>query len=481
MRKRTGSIDKVGERFRVRITDNGQRSTLGIYDTEEEALRQRAAAIDVLTAETEPGDGETVGAWMEKHLAKREKAGVLKDCLKDRGRYGMHIAPHHIASISVKAVKPRHVDDLIEELRDKGLAPQSIINVVHLLSGAFNAGVRRGIMRSNPAWRAKVDRSGITHEPWTYATPEEQDRLIEAAGRHGNAVEFSIGTGLRAGELVTLRLADVHHAAVEPYIVVRFGGVPDQPTKGKRIRQVPLFGRGLAATLRQLRKIEGAPNRHGLLFPSERGGFRRANCIMRWSEWKAILERANLGRPFRWHDLRHTCASSLVSGWWGRSWTLVEVKGMLGHSAVSTTERYAHLSDTALKAAARQTATNWPRHHDAAKNSLEADMGKDSSVPSASRQGRVNSAPDSEAFQGLSKDARGRLLATARQLLEAASEGHADEALTLAGALSDAVLASPAVALALRVKDGGPLALTRALDLASLVVDASAGRKAVAS
>ena len=56
-----------------------------------------------------------------------------------------------------------------------------------------------------------------------------------------------------------------------------------------------------------------------------------------------------------WHSFRHTCAAALVSGMWGRSWTLEEVKGLLGHESISTTERYAHLADSALRKAAAET------------------------------------------------------------------------------------------------------------------------------
>ena len=62
-----------------------------------------------------------------------------------------------------------------------------------------------------------------------------------------------------------------------------------------------------------------------------------------------------LGQPLRWHDLRHTCGASLISGWWGRAWRLEEIKELLGHSDISVTQRYAHLARGALLKAAEQT------------------------------------------------------------------------------------------------------------------------------
>jgi integrase len=57
---------------------------------------------------------------------------------------------------------------------------------------------------------------------------------------------------------------------------------------------------------------------------------------------------AGITRRVRFHDLRHTCASSLVAGWWGRAWRLEEVKAILGHGSVTMTERYAHLAQSVV-------------------------------------------------------------------------------------------------------------------------------------
>jgi integrase len=55
------------------------------------------------------------------------------------------------------------------------------------------------------------------------------------------------------------------------------------------------------------------------------------------------------------HDLRHTCASALLSAQWGRAWTFAEVNEFLGHASVVTTERYAKFAGDALLEAARET------------------------------------------------------------------------------------------------------------------------------
>ncbi len=49
------------------------------------------------------------------------------------------------------------------------------------------------------------------------------------------------------------------------------------------------------------------------------------------------------------HDLRHTCASHLLMGSWGSAWRLEEVRDFLGHESITSTQRYAHLSQDHLQ------------------------------------------------------------------------------------------------------------------------------------
>lgn len=81
-----------------------------------------------------------------------------------------------------------------------------------------------------------------------------------------------------------------------------------------------------------------------------------------------------------WHSLRHTCASMLVSGVWGRRWTLQEVAELLGHRSVSTTERYAHLAEGTIARAARET-TSRPCHAASKTQRATLDSNQWPSVP----------------------------------------------------------------------------------------------------
>lgn len=356
MRKR-GSIDQIANgRFRARMSVHGKQETLGFYDTWDEADRAIQVAVDVEKDTAKDFDGDTLEEFGRKILTRREVKKLIADPDTDWSRWNMHVKPDVIARLAIRRVRTDHLHRWILRLEDKGLGVSTIRNCRTLVSVVFGEAVREGIIRENPCRELRV-RGGKKAADWTYLAPDEQLRLIGAFGEtERHLVAAAIGCGVRAGELVTLRLADVH-VGDDPRIVVRYGSPPDLPTKTRRIRTVPLFGLALAAIRSWLELLpEYCPdNPHGLLFPRPRGGFRSEAHVIKWAGWKAGRDAAKLGRRFRWHDLRHTCASSLVSGWWGRRWSLQEVKEMLGHTTIAVTQRYAHLAESAIAMAGAAT------------------------------------------------------------------------------------------------------------------------------
>src|SRR5262249_21630696 len=57
---------------------------------------------------------------------------------------------------------------------------------------------------------------------------------------------------------------------------------------------------------------------------------------------------------------RHTCASHLLMGTWGTTWTLAEVGAFLGHSDAEVTQRYAKVQATHLREKAAETTRRDP-------------------------------------------------------------------------------------------------------------------------
>lgn len=217
----------------------------------------------------------------------------------------------------------------------KGTANRSLDLLASILAFAVND----GLLDANPARGIKRYRLPPRER---FLSPQELARLgeaLEAAAADGAnifalaAIRFLILTGTRKGEALMLRWdwIDLEHG------VIRY---PDSKTGAK---QVPLSSPVLDL-LGNLPRLDGNPH----VFPSESasGHFEGLQKV-----WNRVRTRAVLAEV-RLHDLRHSYASVGVVG--GDS--LYLVGKLLGHAQAHTTQRYAHLGDDPIRAAAERIA-----------------------------------------------------------------------------------------------------------------------------
>jgi integrase len=334
--------------------------------------------------------GETLRSWGELWLDDRELGGYGA-IDTDRSRWRQHIATAPFIDWPLRSITEADIYQWLDALkrkkaakgfghrkaRQRKLGRTTVQNTLNLLRCCLEDARARIKIPSNPCNAVKIGRrrEAETHEPWTYLLQEEQRKLLTCDKIPEDArllIAFALGTGMRESEVWNLHLADVH--LERRLVVVRYGSHhraragqrgPKKdaknagPTKGGKPRHVPLFGLAKEALVRWLEILPSRPNRFGLVWPSPRGYRRQPHAPRDWEDWlkkaEIVAEQRHDQMPVRWHDLRHTCAASLVSGWWGRLWRLEEIQGLLGHSDISVTQRYAHLADDALKKAAQET------------------------------------------------------------------------------------------------------------------------------
>jgi integrase/recombinase XerD len=149
-------------------------------------------------------------------------------------------------------------------------------------------------------------------------------------------LELLYATGLRASELVGLRLPEVN--LERGYLVVM--------GKGSKERAVPLGEAAASAVQEYLERgraplLNGADSDH--LFISEMR--RRITRQMFWERIKFYTRKAGLGKSVSPHTLRHSFATHLLDN----GADLRAVQAMLGHSDISTTQIYTHVSRERLK------------------------------------------------------------------------------------------------------------------------------------
>jgi integrase len=163
-----------------------------------------------------------------------------------------------------------------------------------------------------------------------YLSDEERERLLEASKASANPslhtlIVLALSTGARYGELIKLCWEDIDWGRKV---------ITLHNTKNKERRLLPLmhYALELMEVRHKTRNIDS-----DLVFPAP------SNFMRPWNSrtsWISVLKKANI-EDFRFHDLRHSCASYLAMN--GAS--LAEIAEVLGHKTLAMVRRYAHLSE----------------------------------------------------------------------------------------------------------------------------------------
>ncbi len=157
---------------------------------------------------------------------------------------------------------------------------------------------------------------------------EEVAQLLAAAkpGRERMLLETAYGCGLRISELLGLQVTDID--ASRMVVTVRHG-------KGAKDRQVPLSARLLSA----LRRWWSTHRHPRWLFPGKTLARPLSDGMVQRIAGR-VVKRAGLRKKATLHTLRHSYATHLLEA----GVDVVTLQKLLGHSDLSTTARYLHLS-----------------------------------------------------------------------------------------------------------------------------------------
>lgn len=343
MRRAVANVEehpKSSGRYRVRARVEGKLRTLSSGLPESEAF-EVARAYQTVKHDAELREGLTLTQFGKGFLERRERR--RRGAKKDASRWRTYIDGDPIGGHVLATLIRR---DVLEWLDRRGeLAVQTQRNALNLLRVALQEAVDRDLMPANPARDIRVEGEvKETDDLEGVLTPAEQRSLLEHAPSddHRDAAEFALFGGVRQSSQWWLRREDCHGETA--FFRRQKNGKP---------RTKHLLGPARDALSRSLARHPSSP----WAFPAARGGRRYAG--RKPTGWHAWVKASGIARRIRWHDLRHTCATSLLAGWWGRKWTLDEVCGYLDHSSVKVTERYARkLGETQAKAVAETPFPN---------------------------------------------------------------------------------------------------------------------------
>ena len=221
---------------------------------------------------------------------------------------------------------------VLREARDRlryGRSPATCNRILSHLRSAWNWGRASGLIPQDLLWPSRLmltEPKGRTR----FLSDEELSAILAAADDQPTvhvAILVSLATGVRQGELLRLRWADIDLDNRR----IRILQAKNNEARSGYLPQVA------ATALRKLKRSRVVSN---TVFADEKG--QPLTKMTLRSRWLKVCEAAGL-RNFRWYDLRHTCASFLAQN----GANLLEIGAVLGHKSPAVTRRYAHLVEGA--------------------------------------------------------------------------------------------------------------------------------------
>ncbi len=282
--------------------------------------------------------------------ANRAEKTLFSDLAKD---FESDFAPHHyrggawkhklahlrerLDDLSILAITPQVVASYRDErlkdpdprYKDPSKAPRvgaaTVKSELDLLSKVLDVCSKEfgiGLPAGNPVKHIRKPKNGKSRD--RRLSEEEWAQLVSECRASRNpwlwpAVQISVETAMRQGELLSLTWEDV--VITRKYIMLRD---PDK-IKNAEPRAVPLSSRAIAV-------LEGLPQDiKGMVIPLPR--------MTLYTAFERACGRAQIDN-FTWHDLRHEGLSRLAER---GDFSVLEIAAVSGHKTLNMLKRYTHL------------------------------------------------------------------------------------------------------------------------------------------
>jgi integrase len=336
-RKRQG---KKGIRWQAVIRRGGRRSQVATFRTKGEA-EEWANGIELAISK---------GTYLPSHEARKRTVRDLLERYKEteipKKRDQRNPVRHadfwikRLGDLKLQALTRVAIVEVRDELA-KEKAAGTVNRYLALLSHACSVAEREWEwMDSNPLRKV----SGL-EEPRgrvRFLSDAEKDRLLNAAKSNSHPhlyaiVLIALTTGARKGEILRLRWKDVDLNSNRAVL---------HDTKNKERRSLALVAQ-VVEELRNLKKVRRIDD--DLIFTNMKVG--ESNSSYFEKAWQKARSDAKL-EDFRFHDLRHSCASYLAMN----GATTAEIAAVLGHKTLDMVKRYSHLSDEHVRGVVERTA-----------------------------------------------------------------------------------------------------------------------------
>ncbi|MEN6358487.1 MAG: site-specific tyrosine recombinase XerD [Smithellaceae bacterium] len=240
-----------------------------------------------------------------------------------------------------RSVLPQMVVDFLVQLKSEGLSANSMNRSLAALRGFYKYLLREKVLEASPldhielakVWMRLPDTVSKEEMALILSQPGDQ---TPSALRDSAILELLYATGLRVSELISLTMNSINWQV--GFLIVM--------GKGSKERVVPVGKTAYDCVRRYVDEARPAfvkSKATDVLFLTRFG-----RAFTRQGLWKIIIayaKKAGLQKNVHPHTFRHSFASHLLEG--GADLRAVQV--MLGHSDISTTQIYTHVTKDRLK------------------------------------------------------------------------------------------------------------------------------------
>jgi integrase len=287
----------------------------------------------------------TTGEYLTRWLSDSVRGTVQGSTYRSYGRVvDGHLVPG-VGRVKLAKLRPDHIRRLYRSMLDAGKATRTVQYAHALLKRALAQAVMDGLIPRNAAEAVRPPK--LKRDEIQPLNADQVRALLDASDERSRALyTVAVRTGMRPGEILALRWSDVDLEAgtVKINRALSEGEVstPKTPRSRRRISLSPATVAALKAHCK--RQLEermakaGLWEDHGLVFPSSVGTPKSQRNLNR--EFKNAAKRAGLPDHFKLYDLRHTCATLLLS----RNIHPKYVQELLGHASIALTlDTYSHV------------------------------------------------------------------------------------------------------------------------------------------
>lgn len=291
----------------------------------------------------------TAGEYLTRWLTDSVRGTVRSSTYRS---YGRVVNGHLVCGIGrekLAKLRPDHIRRLYRDMLDAGKSTRTVQYSHTLLKRALTQAVMDGLIPRNAAEAVRPPQ--LKREEIQPLNAGQVRALLQAAETADDRLRtfyaVAVRTGMRPGEMLALRWSDVD---LEGNATVRINrslsdGEFTAPKTARSRRRITLSPATIAALkLHRKHQLEesmakaGLWEDHGLVFPSSVGTPKSQRNLNR--EFKNAIKRAGLPEHFRLYDLRHTCATLLLS----RNVHPKYVQELLGHASIALTlDTYSHV------------------------------------------------------------------------------------------------------------------------------------------